>query len=440
MSIPEADRATYAARRAAVLDKLGPGEAMLLFGARQHIRNGDSEYRYRQLSDLLYLCGWEDPGVAVLLRPDAESPFTMFVQPKDPDREVWTGVREGPEGAKERYGADDAHDYEELQGHLGKLLIGVHTLHYAAGEDPERDRLVLGCLASVRRTAREALQPLPDAFIHPGRLLHEMRLVKGPWELDRLRRAAAITCEAHLAAMKLAAPGVREYELEAFIDYAFRRHGGAGPGYPTIVGGGANACILHYITNREPLRAGELVLVDAGCEYAWYTADITRTLPVSGRFSSAQRELYELVLTTEIEVIEHACPGKARIKDLHDLAIRRLTQGMVELELLAGEVDELIEDKSYRRYYMHGTSHWLGMEVHDVGSYSASGSSRLLEPGMVFTVEPGLYVPPDDEEAPERFRGIGIRIEDDVLVTEDGPEVLTAACPKTVEDVEEACA
>ena len=412
---------------------------MLLFGAHHHLRNGDAEYRFRQLSDLLYLCGWEDPEVAVLLRPDAEHPFTMFVQPKDPEREVWTGIREGPVGAKERYGADEAFVWGELGERLGDLLVGVHTLHYAAGEDAARDRTVLGAVASVRRKARDAFAPVPDAFVHPGRILHEMRLLKEPGEIALLRRAAQITSEAHVAAMKLAAPGVHEYELEALIDYTFKKHGGNGPGYTSIVGGGANACILHYITNREPLRDGDLCLIDAGCEYRFYTADVTRTWPVNGRFSPAQRELYELVLSTEVEVIAAAQPGAVRFMDLHDLAIRRLTEGMVALGLLEGDVDTLIEEKTYKRYYMHGTGHWLGMEVHDVGSYVAAGASRLLEPGMVFTVEPGLYVPPDDEQAPERFRGLGLRVEDDVLITAEGNEVLTAACPKSVEDLEAVC-
>lgn len=439
MPITDSDRADHARRRASVLGRLGPGEAMLLFGAHHHLRNGDAEYRFRQLSDVLYLCGWEDPDVALLLRPDAENPFTLFVQPKDPDREVWTGIREGPVGARERYGADAAHDIAELPEKLGGLLVGVHTLHYAAGEDAERDRQVMGCVASVRRKARDAFEPVPDAFVHPGRILHEMRLVKEPREIATLREAARITAEAHIAAMKLAGPGVNEYELEALIDYVFKKNGGNGPGYTSIVGGGANACILHYITNREPLRDGDLCLIDAGCEYDWYTADVTRTWPVNGRFTPAQKELYQLVLDTEVEVIQSAKAGEARFIDLHDLAIRRLTEGMVALKLLEGEVDQLIEDKTYRRYYMHGTGHWLGMEVHDVGNYISSGASRLLEPGMVFTVEPGLYVPPDDMDAPERFRGLGIRVEDDVLVTAEGPEVLTDGCPKTVEDLEAVC-
>ncbi|MCP4804454.1 MAG: M24 family metallopeptidase [Proteobacteria bacterium] len=432
------DQSAYAARRERLLATLPEGEAMLLFAAHHHLRNGDAEFRFRQLSDVLYLTGWEDPDAVVLLRPGADEPFVMWVQPKDEEREIWTGIRAGPVGAVERFGADAAFAVDELDKMLGERLVGVHTLHYAAATDAETDRRVLAAIAKVRRKARDAFDVVPDAFIHPSRVLHEMRLVKDDRELTLMREAARITCEAHVAAMKAAGDGVFEYELEALIDYTFRGQGGNGAGYTSIVGGGANACILHYITNREPLHGGDLCLIDAGCEYAWYTADVTRTFPVNGRFTEPQKELYQAVLDAQLAVIEASVPG-ARFWELHQLAIRKLTESMVALGLLEGEVDALIEDKSFKRYYMHGTSHWLGMEVHDVGSYVSGGESRAMEPGMVFTIEPGLYVAPDDEAAPERFRGLGIRIEDDILITEDGHEVLTAACPKTIEEVEAAC-
>ncbi len=439
MRIQPAELQAWADHRRAVLDRLEPGQAMLLFGAHHHLRNGDAEYRYRQVSDLLYVSGWEDPEVAVLLRPDGDRRFQMWVQPKDPEREVWTGVREGTEGAVERYGADHASPWGQLEAELGEQLLGVHTLYYAAARDPQQDALVMRAIAGVRRKAeRELFVPVPSAFVDPGRVLHELRLSKTEHELSLLREAARITSQAHVAAMSAAKDGVFEYELEALIDYRFRTLGGNGPGYTSIVGGGAGACILHYITNREPLRAGDLVLIDAGCEYRNYTADVTRTFPVDGTFTAAQRELYQLVLDVEVACIESVRPGLC-FSSLHELAVRLLTEGMVRLGLLEGEVDQLIEDKDYRRYYMHGTSHWLGMDVHDVGAYVGEGESRRLQPGMVFTVEPGLYVPPDDERAPERFRGMGVRIEDDILVTQDGYEVLTAGCPKTIEDVEAAC-
>ena len=404
-----------------------------------HLRNGDAEFRYRQCSDILYLSGWEDPECAVLLRPGAEQPFVMFVQKKNLEMEIWTGIRKGPEGAAAEHGADAAFAWDELQDKLGELLIGYHTLYYAAGLDADQDRLVLSSIAAKRKTAaRKHQKPVPDSYLNPGRVLHELRLVKDEAELDVMRRAGRITGEAHVAAMQMAGAGVNEYELDALIDYTFRRHGGNGAGYTSIVGGGANACILHYITNREPLVDGDLVLIDAGCEYDWYTADVTRTFPVSGRFTDAQKELYNVVLDCQLACID-ACRDGTPFKAIHDLAVRKLTEGMVALGLLEGEVDALIESEAFKRYYMHGTSHWLGMDVHDVGNYLDDDGSRPLRPGMVLTVEPGLYIMPDDEQAPERFRGLGIRIEDDIAVTSGDPDVLTAGIPKTIEEVEAAC-
>lgn len=428
----------YAARRQAVLDTLEEGQAMLLLGAHHFLRNGDAEYRYRQSSDVLYLSGWEDPECALLLRKGAEKPFTLFVQPKDAEREVWTGRRAGVQGATGDFGADQAFPFAQLKMQLGEMLIGTRELFYSAGLDAGYDTKVLGAVARVRRKARDAGQVLPDAFISPGRILHEMRLFKSEEEVALLRRAGDITANAHEAAMAAAKDGTFEYELEALVDYTFRRHGGSGPGYTTIVGAGDNANILHYIVNNAPMKDGDLVLIDAGCELNNYTADVTRTFPVSGRFTAPQKELYALVLDSQLKCIA-ACSVGHTFADVHNMAIRVLTEGMVELELLKGEVDELIETKAYKKYYMHGTSHWLGMDVHDVGSYVALGDSRPLEPGMVLTVEPGLYVPAADTDAPERFRGIGIRIEDDVLVTSGAPDVLTAACAKTIEEVEAVC-
>jgi Xaa-Pro aminopeptidase len=427
----------YAHRRAAALAALGDGAA-LVFGAPHAIRSGDAEYRYRQSSDLWYLCGWEDPEAAALLRPGAEHPFVLFVQPKERSREVWTGFRPGVEGARERYGADAAFPIAELPSRLGELLVGWGTLHYAFGEDADRDRTVFRAVQAPARVAARNGLATPHHLVDARRLLGEMRLFKDDAEIATLRRAAAITAEAHIAAMRLGRPGVAEYEVEAEIDGLFRRRGGDGPGYTTIVGGGANACVLHYISNRAPLRAGDLCLVDAGCEYACYTADVTRTWPVSGRFTAPQRRLYELVLDAQRVAIDAARAGRP-YKAMHDAAVRVLTQGMVDTGLLEGEVDTLIADEAYRRYYMHGTGHWLGLDVHDAGAYHLCGASRLLAPGMVLTVEPGIYVPPDDESAPAEYRGIGIRIEDDVLVTAGDPDVLTAACPKAVAEVEATC-
>lgn len=427
----------FAARRAAFLASLGE-DAALLFGAPHALRNGDAEYKYRQSSDILYLTGWPDPEVAALFRPNSDLPFILFVQPKDPAREVWTGVRAGLEGATARFGADAAFTWDELHARLGTLLQGYGTLHYRFGEDADRDRSVFASIQGPARVAARNGLEVPHHLVDSRRLLAELRLVKSPDEVATLRRAADITVEAHVAAMRLGRPGVGEWEVEALIDHTFRRRGGTGPGYGTIVGGGKNGCILHYVTNDEALRDGDLCLVDAGCEVAGYTADVTRTWPVSGRFTAPQRELYDIVLAALQASIDAARPG-APYKAMHDAAVRVLTQGMVDVGLLEGDVELLIAEESYRRYYMHGTGHWLGLDVHDAGAYWAGLVSRPLRPGHVFTVEPGIYVPPDDPSAPEAFRGIGIRVEDDLLMTADGPEVLTAACPRTAEDVEAAC-
>ena len=436
MPLSELSQDVFADRRARALDALGDDGALLLFAARHHHRNSDAEYRYRQHSDVLYLTGWTHPEAVVLLRPGAEKPFVLFVQPKNKEMEIWTGIRPGPIGAVEAYGADEAFDIDELEEKLPGLLTGYRTLYYEAMVDAQNDALVAAALAKARRASRKTRDPVPDAFLTPGRVLHPLRLHKTPDELALLREAARITAEAHLAVMREARPGGFEYELEALLDYTFRRHGGTGPGYTSIVGGGENACILHYIENRAELRAGDLLLVDAGCEYGWYTADVTRTFPIDGTFTDAQRELYELVLDAQIQAVDAVRPGRP-FKDGHDIAVRVLTEGLVRLGLLDGEVDELIENDAFKRFYMHGTGHFLGLDVHDVGPFV--GEEPVLAPGMVVTVEPGLYVAPDDEEAPERFRGIGIRIEDDVLCTDGDPEVLTAAVPKTVEAVEAAC-
>ncbi len=433
--IPASDR--FAARRAAYLRALGE-DAALIFGSVHAVRNADSEYRYRPSSDLYYLTGWEEPDAVALFRPGAELPFILFVLPRDRVREVWTGTRVGVEGARALHGADSAFPIHELPARLPELLQGYATLHYAWG-DPDRDRLVFGALRGARRAASRNGLEMPHQLVDGGRVVAELRLRKTADELVTLREAAAITAEAHVAAMRLGRPGVHEYELEAAIDGAFRRRGGEGPGYTTIVGGGANACILHYINNRDALRDGELCLVDAGCEYRYYTADVTRTWPVNGRFSGPQRDLYQVVLDAQLAAIDAARPGRP-FKDMHDVAVRGLVTGMIALELLHGDVDTNIADESYRRYYMHGTGHWLGLDVHDAGAYWEGLRSRLLEPDMVLTVEPGLYVQPDDDTAPAHFRGIGIRIEDDIRVTHGDPENLTAACPKTVDALESVCA
>ena len=427
----------FANHRERLFEALGDDDAVLLFGAPHHLRNGDAEFKYRPDSDVYHLTGWDAPDVAVLLRPKADQRFVMFVQKRDPDMEIWTGRRWGPEGAKSRFGADEAYEYAELAEKLPELLQGSRNLHYRVADDADRDRLLMGALKSARRKARRNGLDVPDAFIDPSRVLHELRLLKTDHEISVMKKAAEITCKAHIAAMGITAPGVTEFELESVIEHTFRTQGGNGPGYTSIVGSGPNATILHYIENSDAMKDGHLVCVDAGCEYGFYTADVTRTWPVNGTFTKPQAALYQAVLDAQEAAIAQAVEGNS-MRSVHQVTVRALTEGMVRLGLLRGEVDDLIADESYRRYYMHGTSHWLGLDVHDVGAYFKAGDSRALEPGMVLTIEPGIYVAEDDEEAPEAYRGIGIRIEDDVLITADGNDVLTAAVPKSIAEVEAA--
>jgi Xaa-Pro aminopeptidase len=432
------DPAVYAARREAFMQAIGPGGVAVVCSLPERVRNGDSFYRFRQHSDVYYLTGFLEPEATVVLRPGAEKErVVMFVRPRDAEAETWEGRRAGVEGARDRYGADAAYPAAELAQRLPALLANREELHFALGLDEEMDRLVARTIARLRHTERKGARP-PRAVIDPRIALHELRLRKGPEELAALRRAAAITCDAHLAAMAAGRPGAREHELEALIDYTFRSRGGIGPGYATIVGAGANATILHYVDNRCAIADGDLVLVDAGCEYDHYTADLTRTWPANGRFSAAQRAIYELVLAVQKEAIAKAVPG-ASIDDLYKHCVHRLTEGMIELRLLEGPVAARVEDQAYKKHFMHGVSHWLGLDVHDAGAYMPGGKARPLEPGMVITVEPGLYIAADAATAPEPLRGIGVRIEDDVLITADGNEVLTAACPKEIADVEAAC-
>jgi len=420
------------------MQAIGPEAVAIVRSLPERVRNGDVHHRFRQHSDVFYLTGFTEPQTTLVLRPGAEQErVVMFVRPRDAEAEVWDGRRAGVEGARERYGADAAYPAAELPQRLPDLLANREELHFALGLDEGMDRLVTGTIARLRRTERKGARP-PRAVIDPRIALHELRLIKGPEELATLRKAAAITTEAHLAAMAAGRPGVFEHELEALIHYTFRRRGGMGPGYGTIVGAGENATILHYIDNACAIADGDLVLVDAGCEYGHYTADITRTWPASGRFSPAQRTIYELVLATQKEAIAMAVPG-ATIDQLYDHCVRKLTEGMVELGLLQGPASARIEDQAFKKHFMHGVSHWLGLDVHDAGTYMPGGKARPLAPGMVITVEPGLYITADGQDVPEELRGIGVRIEDDVLITAGGNEVLTAACPKEIADVEAAC-
>ncbi|HEX2188652.1 MAG TPA: aminopeptidase P N-terminal domain-containing protein [Longimicrobiaceae bacterium] len=426
---------THRARRERYLERAG-GAVTVLPAARDRYRSRDTELRFRQDSDFHYLTGFPEPeAVAVLTPHDPERRFTLFVRPRDPEREAWNGVRLGVEGARERFGADAAYPLEELDAHLRDLLLPADEVVYALGADPELDRRIAALLAGFRRTRpRSGKGPL--VLRDPDTLLPALRMVKEPAELELHRRAARISAEGHRAAMRAARPGVGEWELEAVLDAHFRSSGGGGPAYPSIVGSGPNATTLHHVTNDRRAAAGELVLIDAGAEVGMYAGDITRTFPVSGRFSPAQRAVYEVVLEAEEAGIAAVRPG-ASVLDAHDAAVRVLARGMVELGLLSGDVDRLVEEGAHRRFYMHQTSHWLGLDVHDVGQYRhADGEPVRLEPGMVLTVEPGIYVPAGAEDVPAELRGIGVRVEDDVVVTADGREVTTRGVPVSVEEVE----
>ena len=410
-------------------------DAAIVFSSLEQHRNGDSEYPYRQSSDVLYLSGWEQPDAVLLFRPESPESFIMFVQPKEPSREIWTGIRPGPEGAMQDYGADVAYPISELATRLPALLQGYKTLHHSFGINKKNDKTVRKAIEKSRRLGKNHGTDFPESFHSLSHTLHRLRLYKSPAEIELLKTAAHITNLAHCAAMKVTKPGAFEYELEAELLYHFRKHGGVGPGYTPIVGGGANAVILHYIENNAELKDGELVCVDAGCEYQWYTADVTRTWPVNGQFSAAQKKLYNAVLKAE-EASIAACIVGNQFMDIHQASVQSLTESLVELGFLEGAVDTLIEEKKYAKWFMHGTSHWLGLDVHDVGAYADSGQSISLAPGMILTIEPGIYVAVDDESAPEEFRGMGIRIEDDILIADEAPINLTAAIPKTVAAIE----
>jgi len=401
-------------------------------------RSNDIDFKFRPGSDFYYLTGFPEPRAVAVLAPEREQRFVLFVQPRDPEQETWTGRRAGVDGARAAFGADAAHSIEDLEKELPELLENASSLHYRVGPDPAFDARVARWIESIRARGRTGVRA-PASIHDPGEILHEMRLRKEPGELERMRRAAAVTDEAHRASMRDSTPGRMESEIEALVDFIFRRAGAWGPSYPSIVASGANATILHYVENRRRLEKGDLLLLDAGCEVDLYAADVTRTFPVSGKFSGPQRSVYEVVLEAQRRAIEAVAPG-VLFEDVHAASLRALVEGMIGLGWLEGEVEALVESKGYRPFFMHRTSHWLGLDVHDVGAYVVDGKSRALEPGMVLTVEPGLYVAPESESVAAEFRGIGVRIEDDVLVTPDGREVLTAATPKAIGEVEAACA
>jgi Xaa-Pro aminopeptidase len=413
---------------------MGPGALAILIGGRLVTRSADSQFPFRQDSDFWYLTGFDHPNAIALLRTDGGPEYTLFVEPRDPDAETWTGFRPGVEGATRDHEADEAHPNQEFLTRLPDLLAGAKRVYHMLGRDAAIDAKIVETCESMRLRSRLGRVP-PEAVVDPRAIVHEMRLYKEPAELDLMRRAADISREAHGDAARLAHPGAFEYELEAALEYAFRRRGARGPAYTSIVGGGANATVLHYVRNDQKLREGEVVLIDAGCELAGYASDVTRTYPIGGRFGAAARAVYDVVLAAQEAALASCRPG-ITLPEIHDLAVRSLTEGLVGLGVLSGGIDELVAKEAHRRFYMHQTSHWLGLDVHDVGTYRKDGVARRLEPGMVFTVEPGLYFAPSLDGVDPRFLGIGVRIEDDVIVTAEGCEVLTAAIPKAPEELE----
>ncbi|MFO7647949.1 Xaa-Pro aminopeptidase [Halomonas campaniensis] len=423
----------FRARRRSLMASLPADSAVLLPGASLVTRSRDSEYPFRQDSDFHYLTGFPEPDALLLLLPGREEgESVLFCQDRNPLMEAWTGIRLGADGAVREHGVDQAFENAERDERLAALLDGRRTL-YLPLADGEAMALADEVRSELAARVRHGARP-PEALADVSPLLHEARLIKSEAELALLRHAAEISARAHRRAMHTARPGLTEYQLQAELEHEFRWQGGSGPAYASIVGSGANACVLHYIENRDALGDGELVLIDAGAEFDLYAGDITRTFPVSGRFGDAQRALYEVVLAVQERAVAAVRPG-VTLAAIHEGVVRGLTEGLIGVGLLEGEVQARIDDESYRRFYLHSTSHWLGLDVHDVGGYRRDGEPRPLAPGMVLTVEPGLYVPVEDD-IPEAFRGIGIRIEDDVAVTADGHEVLTAGVPKRVDEIE----
>ena len=413
---------------------MGEDAIAIFLGGRLVTRSRDTEFPFRQDSDFWYLTGFDYPDAAAILRTDGGPKFTLYVQPRDPDMETWTGYRPGVEGARNDYGADEAYKDEAFLQHLPALVGRAKKFYHVLGRDSSVDSKITETLENLRLRSRQGIVPT-EAIIDPRSIVHEMRLFKEPAEIDIMRRASEITREAHAEAGKIAHAGVNECELQAAIEYTFRRRGSHGPAYGSIVGGGGGATILHYIKNDQPLAQNELVLIDAGCELEGYASDVTRTYPVGGRFEGAHREIYDIVLEAQLAGLKASEPGTT-LGEIHEVTVNSLVEGLVALRLLSGSVDEVIANETYRRYYMHNTSHWLGLDVHDVGIYRIDGVHRKLQPGMVFTIEPGLYISANDEEVDARFRGIGVRIEDDVVITESGHENLTAAIPKATAEVE----
>ena len=424
----------FVRRRKQLMSMIGRGGIAIVPAAPEKVRNRDVHYPYRQDSDFYYLTGFAEPEAVAVLAPGRKSAeYILFCRDRDPERETWDGRRAGQEGAVADYGADDAFPIGDIDDILPGLLEPCERVYYTMGIHSDFDQRVIGWVNSLRTGGQSGWHG-PQEFVVLDHMLHDMRLYKSRSEVAAMRRAAKIAATAHRRAMQRCRPGMKEYELEAEFLHEFRRHG-ARPSYNPIVGGGDNACVLHYVENNDELESGDLVLVDAGCEYDYYASDITRTFPVNGEFSECQRIIYDIVLQANRDAIERVRAGH-HWNEPHEAAVQTITKGLVRIGLLRGKVPSLIKSGAFKRYFMHRTGHWLGMDVHDVGDYKVGDQWRVLEPGMTMTVEPGIYIPPGTTGVAKKWWGIGVRIEDDVLVTRGDPEVLTKALPTSADDIE----
>jgi Xaa-Pro aminopeptidase len=427
-------RKEFSRRRNQLMRMMGRNSIAIIPTATEQLRNRDVEFPFRADSDFYYLTGFREPdAVAVLIPKRPHGEYLLFCRERDPEMETWTGKRAGTQGAIDTFDADDAFPVGDIDEILPGLMESCDRVYYTMGSRPQFDQRVMDWINRLREGARTGMRT-PDKFVSLEHLLHDMRLYKSRSEIRVMRSAAKVACRAHARAMQACQPGMQEYEIEAELLHEFRRAGMV-PAYSSIVGGGANGCILHYTENSAQLNDGDLLLIDAGAEYDCYASDVTRTFPVNGRFSQAQKQLYEVVLAAQTAAIKKVLPGN-HWNDPHQAAVRVLTRGLVKLGILKGKPAELIRKDAYRRFYMHRTGHWLGMDVHDVGDYKVGNVWRELEPGMVLTVEPGVYIPAGSRGVARKWWNIGIRIEDDVLVTRGEPDVLSDAVPRTVAGIE----
>lgn len=425
----------FSRRRRELIRQLAPHSLAILSAATHKIRSRDTEYHFRQDSDFYYLTGFEEPEAVMVLVPGREpADYIMFCRPNDKEKELWEGKRAGLSGVKTDFGVEESYSIEEINKVLPMLCEGREKIYYQLGQNTHFDSQVLQWINTIKSKVRKGISP-PRELVDLSHTLHDMRLIKNDAELVLLSESAKIGASAHCRAMKQCRPGLFEYQLEAHIRHEFALSGARFAAYNSIVGGGENACVLHYTDNNDPLQDGDLVLIDAGCEYHYYATDITRTFPINGQFNDVQKKLYNLVLKAQEAAIAQVRPG-ALWNTPHDIAVQIITEGLVELGLLKGNVESLIQNEAYKPFYMHKIGHWLGMDVHDVGAYKRNGDWRVLEPGMVMTIEPGIYIAQDNADVAPQWRGIGIRIEDVVVVTSQGSRVLTSDVPKSPEAIE----